>query len=677
MTAPLPGSDSTGPSSANAQDASGSDPTILAKNLAALARRDPALAKRIAEAEPAVLQWEASKAGPWVASLERDGRRLTLASRYDPEKEAGKLLGEIDRREVACVALLGMGVGHHVRKAVADAGPHDAVVVYEPELGVLRAVLEKMDHSRWLGDRRVQLFAADAGRSRLTQKLEPIAATVIQGARVIVHPPSRQRAGQELARFNEAFTDTLAYCRTTIATALVNASRTCRNLVSNLPWYAAGATTNELKHAAKGKPAVLVAAGPSLVKNVDLLADPDVRRQVVVISTQTTLRPLLDRGIRPDYVTALDYSPISSRFYEGLPDLDDVALVAEPKAHNAILRGFPGPIRIAHNELNDKLLGELARPIEPLKSGATVAHLSFYLAQHLGCDPIVFIGQDLGFSDGLYYAPGTAVHRVWSSELGPFNTLEMMEWQRVVRMRGHLRRAEDIDGKPMFTDEQMVTYLKQFERDFEDAPQTVIDATEGGMPKEHTIRMPLREAIETYASGPIDTLPRTPRALDLDRLGRLESMLTTRREQLEELRKVTARTLPILEQMKKHQRDGSKMKRLFEQLQSNQRRVEGDLRPAFETATQINTVGSYRRKRADRVMTHTAKDPLELQKQQLQRDHDNLEWLGDACVEALEILDDAITQLPALVEDAQALHAHGRPIPQLDRPTATAATAAA
>lgn len=676
----MPGSDSPDPSPAEPRDASGADPTLLAKNLAALARRDPALAKRIAEAEPAVLQWEASKAGPWVASLERDGRRLALASRYDPDKEAGKLLGEIDRREVACVAILGMGVGHHVRKAVNDAGPHDAVVVYEPELDVLRAVLEKMDHSRWLGDRRVQMFAADAGRSRLTQKLEPIAATVIQGARIIVHPSSRQRAGQEIARFNEAFTDTLAYCRTTIATALVNASRTCRNLVSNLPWYAAGATTNELKNAAKGKPAVLVAAGPSLVKNVDLLADPDVRRRVVVISTQTTLRPLLDRGIRPDYVTALDYSPISSRFYEGLPDLDDVALVAEPKAHNAILRGFPGPIRIAHNELNDNLLGELARPIEPLKSGATVAHLSFYLAQHLGCDPIVFIGQDLGFSDGLYYAPGTAVHRVWSSELGPFNTLEMMEWQRVVRMRGHLRRAEDIDGKPMFTDEQMVTYLKQFERDFDDAPQTVIDATEGGMPKEHTIRMPLREAIETYASGPIETLPRTPRALDLDRLGRLEALLTTRREQLEELRRVTARTLPILEQMKKHQREGSKMKRLFEQLRRNQQRVEGDLRPAFETATQINTVGSYRRKRADRVMTHTAKDPLERQMQQLQRDHDNLEWLGDACVEALDILDDAIAQLPALIDEAKQLHAHGRPIPQLDHTSKpdpnTAATAA-
>ena len=33
-----------------------------------------------------------------------------------------------------------------------------------------------------------------------------------------------------------------------------------------------------------------------------------------------------------------------------------------------------------------------------LPSGATVAHLAYYLAEHLGCDPIIFVGQDLGFS---------------------------------------------------------------------------------------------------------------------------------------------------------------------------------------------------------------------------------------------------------------------------------------
>ena len=98
-------------------------------------------------------------------------------------------------------------------------------------------------------------------------------------------------------------TDVLSFCRTNVATALVNASRTVRNLCLNLPWYAAGANTNALRNAAQGYPAVCVAAGPSLARNVDQLCDPAVRRNVVVIASQTTLKPLLDRGILPDFVT--------------------------------------------------------------------------------------------------------------------------------------------------------------------------------------------------------------------------------------------------------------------------------------------------------------------------------------------------------------------------------------
>ena len=48
-----------------------------------------------------------------------------------------------------------------------------------------------------------------------------------------------------------------------------------------------------------------------------------------------------------------------------------------------------------------KTLREMKLNKAKLPSGSTVAHLAYYLAEHLGCDPIIFVGQDLGFSDGL------------------------------------------------------------------------------------------------------------------------------------------------------------------------------------------------------------------------------------------------------------------------------------
>ena len=614
-------------------------------NLRAVRRLDPAFADALEAVEPASLAWGEARDGSPVATLESGGKPVALASRFAPAQEAEKLVAEIDHAKHACVVMLGFGLGYHVARAAADMKSSGVLVVFEPDLGVMRAALERIDHTDWLGQTRVILAHPDTDRAALVSRLEPYSGVITQGAKLVAHPPTRQRHAEAMSDFADRVMEVLAYCRTNIATALVNASRTCSNLTANLPHYVAGATINELHNAAGGYPAVCVAAGPSLVKNVHLLQDPGVRRNVVVVAVQTALRPLLDRGIEPDFVTALDYSAISSRFYEGLPPLPNVTLVVEAKAHPTVVDNFPGPVRVLRSNYNDDLLGgdgastdTLFRPILPLKSGATVAHLSFYLAQHLGCDPVLFIGQDLGFSDGLYYAPGTAVHRVWSSELNPFNTIEMMEWQRIVRMRGNLRRAEDIHGRPIFTDEQMSTYLKQFERDFADAEQRVIDCTEGGMPKAHTERMAMAEALAEYATRPVPVLPVPSCELDAQRLTRLSALLEQRGHETRELRRVTAETIPILRKMQKHQRDKRKMENLFRKMRQKQDRVRGDLAAIFKVVNALNTMGVFRRQRTDRAIGHLATDQYDRQYRQLERDADNLEWLIQACDETLKML---------------------------------------
>ncbi|MFP4145592.1 MAG: 6-hydroxymethylpterin diphosphokinase MptE-like protein, partial [Phycisphaeraceae bacterium] len=615
---------------------------IFEANLRALRRTEPGLAAKLEAVEPAALKWAPSKAGPLTAQIDHGGRALWLASRYDPAKEVERLTASLDYGQTAGVVVLGVAIGYHVAEVVGGLGRKGLAIVFEPDLALLRAVLEKVDHTSWLGKASVVLATPETTRAELVSRVEKYAAILTQGTQLLTHPASRQRSGEAVARFSKLVTETIAFCRTNVATALVNSARTCRNLAGNLAPYAAGATLEELTGAAKGYPAVCVAAGPSLAKNVDLLRDPEVRKKVVVISVQTTLKPLLDRGIRPNFVTALDYSHICQRFYEGLPELPDVTLVAEPKAHPTVLESFPGPVRLVGSSFNDQLLGPLKRPVRNLKSGATVAHLSFYLAQHLGCDPIIFIGQDLGFSDGLYYAPGTAVHQVWSGELNAFNTLEMMEWQRIARHKAHLQRLEDVNGQPIFSDEQMVTYLKQFERDFAQAEQTVIDASEGGAPRDHVARMTLAAAIQKHATRVVPALPVPPREPDPERLAAVRGLLQKRRKEVGQLQQVTRATLPILDRMLRHQRDRAKMRKLDQQLRRQQKRAQGELNDAFQFVDTLNTVGAYRRARTDRAIAHQSGDAFERQRQQIERDQVNLDWLIQACDEAMQILDEAL-----------------------------------
>ena len=612
---------------------------ILRANLTALARTEPELARRLRDAAPAAMTWTPSKAGPLTATLDVSPRPIALASRYDPLGEAEKLNQPVDLRKHACIVMLGMGVGYHLAQMAEQLSDNTLMIVYEPDLQALRAVLERVDHSQWIGRYNVILADGVVDRGAFISRIEKFGGIVTQGLVMVTHPVARRLHGESLSTFSAMVSDALAYCRTNVATALVNASRTVRNLCLNLPLYAGGATTNDLYQAARDCPAVCVSAGPSLAKNVALLSDPDVRRNVVVITAQTTLKPLLDRGIRPDFVTALDYHEISRRFYEGLEALDDVTLVCECKVNPVVPAAFPGPIRVAQNRFLDKLLGGLARPIVPVRPGATVAHLSFYLAQHLGCDPIIFIGQDLAFSDGLYYCPGTAIHDVWEPELNPFNTLEMMEWTRIVRHRGNLHKMQDIHGQDVYSDEQMVTYLKQFERDFAEAPQQVIDATEGGVAKEHSTRMTLVDAIAKHATRPIPKLPLAPRKLDVSRLHDVRKLVRSRLEDIIELRRLARETIPLLQKMKRQQKDKAASDRLYNEIERNKKRVE-QRKETFLLINELNTVGAFRRARADRAIEHTNiedLDAFERQAMQLDRDVDNLDWMIQACDEAVEI----------------------------------------
>ena len=102
---------------------------------------------------------------------------------------------------------------------------------------------------------------------------------------------------------------------------------------------------------------MIVSAGPSLRKNKHLL--PKITGKACIIAVQTTLQPLLEMGVEPQFVTSLDYHDICTRFFERLPDNLRTELVAEPKATNAIFDLHPGPLSLLGNDFAETLLAEM------------------------------------------------------------------------------------------------------------------------------------------------------------------------------------------------------------------------------------------------------------------------------------------------------------------------------
>ncbi|CAG0961805.1 hypothetical protein PHYC_00766 [Phycisphaerales bacterium] len=631
------------------------NPRVLEGNLRALGVRSAraAAAIRHASADPSVELTIADDGGV-TGTLARAGVTRQLASRRGPIAEGEKLAAGVDVLANAAVVVMGLGLGHHVAALARRLKQHGAIVVFEPDVALLRALLERVDMTAWLRPGGAVLLTDPDDTGSIAEATRGIEAVLATGTVFLDHPPSVARLGVARDRFAAAFANVMKAVRTNVVTTLVQVDVTVRNLLQNARWYATVPGVAELVGSQRGRPAVVVAAGPSLRRNIDLLARPELRERVVVIAVQTVLKQLLARGIRPDYVTALDYHEISARFYEGLTagDVEGVTLVVEPKANPAILEAFPGKIRCVGDDTSDKILGPaLHREMGRIQPGATVAHLAYYLARHLGCDPVILVGQDLGFTDGQYYGPGAAIHQVWAGELNEFNTLEMLEWQRIARMRSLLRKATDVHGREIYTDEQMSTYLVQFERDFlrdKERQFTTIDATEGGVRKQHATVMSLAKALEMYGNNPRGDRPARangPTPIPAaPRLRELEARFQELRRGAGRIAELGRRAEGVLREMLADQSDQARVNELIARV--NEIGVEAAESPAYWLVQHINQTGQLNRYKADRAIgVDDTLSGFDRQRKEIERDIRNVNWLADAATLVTGMLDEALVAL--------------------------------
>lgn len=153
---------------------------------------------------------------------------------------------------------------------------------------------------------------------------------------------------------------------------------------------------DEYKNLNKNVPAIIVSAGPSLDKNIgDMVKYRKKLKNFFIIAGNRTLGPLLKNDIIPDLLVTIDPGDIAeemisnSNFYK-------VPIVYYEKSSWKIINGYKGP-KIAASELFLQSVCGMKKVRHTIAAGS-VAHTSTDVAAFLGCNPIIFIGQDFGYT---------------------------------------------------------------------------------------------------------------------------------------------------------------------------------------------------------------------------------------------------------------------------------------
>jgi hypothetical protein len=613
---------------------------VYARNMSVLWRKDAALAHRIdqvSDSDRPVLV--TARSGHPTTRVDTPTGQTFLHSKYDPVSEAKKLIDATLLDDKFCFVVFGFGLGYHIVELFDRLKGDAVIVVIEPSLPILSAAMSAVDLTTQLAsDRLVLLDRLD--KSDIHERLRPHATMMMLGAQFVAHPASGQVAADFHTQARKTIIDYIAYARMTLLTLVGNSQITCRNIAHNLPKYLSTPPINTLRNRFKGRPGIVISGGPSLRKNIDLLTE--AKGNAVLCAVQSLFKPLLRRGIVPDFVTSLDFHEMSKQFFNGVEDFKGVHLIAEPKVSWHVLDQYDGPVSLLYSDFAEKLLGRELAARDGLKPGATVAHLAFYLAAYMGCDPIIFVGQDLAFTDHCFYMPGVETHQTWRSEFSRFNTLETKEWERIVRNRPILRKTTDVNGRNVYTDDLLFTYLEQFERDFAETSATIIDATEGGARMRGTQVMTLRQALDTYAASPLpaDAFDYRKRCNWNDNalLASGRDELTHRIEEIEHLVEVCDEMLGILKELTELTSDAAAFNRRLHRV-DELRAVVARASRSYDIINAATQKAELQRFSADRRLDATDTSGADRAKRQLARDTNFVRSFREGADQMLGILE--------------------------------------
>ncbi|EAI6603709.1 motility associated factor glycosyltransferase family protein, partial [Campylobacter jejuni] len=195
-------------------------------------------------------------------------------------------------------------------------------------------------------------------------------------------------------------------CLKTIGVAVRNADISCflplltyEQFLQNIPSMLESIPFQRILNERKNKfdNAIVVSAGPSLTKQLPLLKA--YQDKAVIFCADGALSMLEKEGIVPDYVTNLDYSDWSIKFFQNKENLKQSIIALECATHPNVVRSLKAEncmIVLRNKALYQRFnLNDFGY----IDTGTHVSHFSYTLALALGFKNIIMIGQDLAFDE--------------------------------------------------------------------------------------------------------------------------------------------------------------------------------------------------------------------------------------------------------------------------------------
>lgn len=396
-----------------------------------------------------------------LCKIDKDDRKIYFHSNVIPSKEALLLATKWYRNDRFHYIVYGLGLGYHVIELI-NISDSIMVDVYESSSEVIElarsyGVLSELEKSAQFilhYDPDFQKIAACDMDGEYTKFVAHYPSV-----RIITDARKREWFENYFTNYNAVSNQELTMLRSFVENQKIDAK-----------------SVDEILPSLKDKDVYVIAAGPSLDKNMNQLKN--VSDNGVIISTGTVLKKLLANDIVPDYVVIIDANSPTLKQIEGIENCD-VPLIFLSTAYYGTVAAYNADRYIACQHGYDKAQ-ELAKKngYRLYNTGGSVTTLCIDIALQAHCKRLICVGLDLAFTGGYDHASDTAQAKAVDDNAVIY------------------RRVASVDGGYVNTSKGLDVFRLWIEKRIKDVNDIeIIDATEGGALIKGMKIMPLSECV--------------------------------------------------------------------------------------------------------------------------------------------------------------------------------------
>ena len=423
-----------------------------------------------------------------IMGVRKENHDYYLNSRYDSRAGINRWLQVYKSdKEYGIAIVIGMANLAYIR-AMRKEYPNVRLLVYEPDKYLWGEVLLNIDFSDVLADPMVNIVVGQIGKLYLKELMSHLVDYAnYKYVQTMISPnydkiyPAECEAVRELVyhAIEETLVDKNTMCK-------YNENFTYNrsfNFYDSLWQYNAGDIKELFADIDFDKvPAILVAAGPSLDKNVEKLKR--AKGKAFIIAVDSAIRTLVKHDIMPDMTVTIDPNKANYYLYQDKRIRQIPLLVCFNAVWGTSVLHYGKRFYFYVDfPFVNRIWERYGKDYIRIETAGSVANDAFSFIRTIGFKNIIMIGQDLAYT-------GDKVH----SE----DSYEESFISNDVSRKKEVYVIKDIYGNDVKTDYAMDIYRRWFEnqiilhKDIE-----VIDATEGGARIEGTEVMTLQEAIDT------------------------------------------------------------------------------------------------------------------------------------------------------------------------------------